>query len=91
MNHVSIIIIIIIIIIKKIKTKIKKGKAIVKRERKRVCIERFLFFYFLLFASFSDLWKSDCRIFSEEKAKFIHASRATRGYQNHGVLSNSTR
>ena len=35
--------------------------------------------------------KSDRRFSSEQKAKSVHASRATRGYQNLGVSSNSTR
>ena len=40
----------------------------------------YLFIYFLV--SFSDLWKLDRRFSSELKAKLIHATRATRGYQN---------
>ena len=47
-------------------------------------------FYFLFFVSFSELWKSDHRISSEQEAKFIHASKTTRGHQNLRVLSNST-
>ena len=46
-------------------------------------------FYFLFFVSFLELWKSDHRISSEQEAKFIHASRTTRGHQNLGVSSNS--
>ena len=48
-------------------------------------------FYFFLFASFSDLRKSDRRFSSGLKAKLIYATRATRGHQNLGVSSNSTR
>ena len=59
-----------------------------ERERER---EGDLFLFFLLFASFLDLRKLDCRILSKQKAKFIHASRATRGYQNLRVSSNSMR
>ena len=40
---------------------------------------------------FSDLRLSDGRNWSEQEAKLIHASRATRGYQNIGVSSNSKR
>ena len=53
--------------------------------------ERNFFFFFFLFASFSDLRKSDRRFSSGLKAKLIHATRATRGHQNLGVSSNSTR
>ena len=42
-------------------------------------------FYFFLFASFSDLRKSDRRFSSGLKAKLIHGTRATRGHQNLGV------
>ena len=51
----------------------------------------FFFFFFLLFDSFSDLRKSDRRFSSGLKAKFIYPTRATRGHQNLGVSSNSTR
>ena len=53
--------------------------------------ERENIFFFLLFASFSDLRKSDNRFLSGLKAKLIYATRATRGHQNLGVSSNSTR
>ena len=54
--------------------------------------ERDIFiFIFLFFISFSVLWKSDRRFLSGLKAKLIHIARATRGHQNLGVLSNSTR
>ena len=46
-------------------------------------------FFFLLFVSFSDLRKSDRRFLLKQKAKLIHAMRATRGHQNLSVLSNS--
>ena len=45
----------------------------------------------LMFWFFSDLRLSDGQNWSEQKVKLIHASRATRGYQNIGVSSNSTR
>ena len=44
-----------------------------------------------MFWFFSDLRLSDSQNWSEQKAKLIHASRATLGYQNFGVPSNSTR
>ena len=44
-----------------------------------------------MFWFFSDLLLSDGQIWSEHEAKLIHASRATREYQNFGVLSNSMR
>ena len=44
-----------------------------------------------MFWFFSDLWLSDGQNWSEKKVELIHASRATRGYQNIGVSSNSTR
>ena len=51
----------------------------------------FLFIFISFFASFSDLRKSDCRFSSRLKAKLIHIVRATCGYQNLKVSSNSTR
>ena len=54
-------------------------------------MERFLFLFFLLFISFSDLQKSDHRFSSELKVKLIHAARATPGYQNLEFSSNSMR
>ena len=48
-------------------------------------------FYFFLFTSFSDLRKSDRRFSSGLKAKLMYVMRATRGHQNLGVSSNSTR
>ena len=47
--------------------------------------ERFFFYFFSLFISFSYLRKSDCRFSSGLKAKLIYATRATRGYQKVGV------
>ena len=44
-----------------------------------------------MFWFFSDLRLFDGQNWSEQKVKLIHASRATSGYQNIGVLSNSTR
>ena len=54
-------------------------------------IENFKFFFISFFVSFSDLQKSDRRFSSGLKAKLIYATRATRGHQNLGVSSNSTR
>ena len=48
-------------------------------------------YIFSLFTSLSDLRKSDRRFSSGLKAKLIHATRVTRGHQNLGVSSNSTR
>ena len=53
--------------------------------------ERDFSFYFYLFSSFLDLRKSDSRFSSGLKAKLIYATRATRGHQNLGISSNSTR
>ena len=44
-----------------------------------------------MFWFFSNLRLSDGQNWSEQEAKLIHASRATRGYQNFGVSSNSMR
>ena len=52
---------------------------------------REFYFFFLLFTSFSDLRKSDCKFSSGLKAKLIYMTRATCGHQNLGVSSNSTR
>ena len=48
-------------------------------------------FFFLLFASFSDLQKSDHRFSSGLKEKLIYAKRATREHQKVGVSTNSVR
>ena len=50
-----------------------------------------IFSFFSLFASFSDLRKSDRRFSSGLKANLIYAMRATRGNQNLGFSSNSVR
>ena len=75
---------------RKKKDKIKKRKD-TDDVRERAWMREIFIFIYLLFASFSDLRKSDSRFSSRLKAKLIHAARATRGYQNHGVSSNSTR
>ena len=62
-----------------------------RRERKGAWRENIIFHFFLLFVSFSDLRKSDCKFLSGLKAKLIYATRATRGHQNLGVSLNSTR
>ena len=84
-------IIIIIIIIIFFKKKIKRGQngrrgGSVERERLRG-----FYFFISFFVSFSDLWKLDRRFSSRLKAKLIHATRATCGYQNLRVSSNSMR
>ena len=53
--------------------------------------EIFLFLFFLLFVSFSDLRKSDRRFSSGLKEKLIYEMRATRGHQKVGVSTNSMR
>ena len=44
-----------------------------------------------MFWFFSDLRLSDGHNWSDQETKLIHASQATREYQNLGVSSNSTR
>ena len=53
--------------------------------------ERYFLFYFLLFVSFSDLWKSDRRFLSEQKAKLVYATKATHRYQNLSISSHFKR
>ena len=61
-------------------------------EGEKGSVEReYYFHFFLLFVSFSDLRKSDRKFLSGQKEKLIYATRATRGHQNLGVSSNSTR
>ena len=50
----------------------------------------FYILFFLFFVFFLDLQKSDRRFSSEQKAKLIYPTRATRGHQNLGVSSNYT-
>ena len=47
--------------------------------------ERLSFNFFSLFVSFSDLRKSDCSNSSGQERKVFYATRATRGYQKHGI------
>ena len=82
-NNIIIIIINIIIIIKWKKKFNQKGEW--RREE-----GEYIFYFFLIFASFSDLRKLDRRFSSGLKAKLIYTTRATRGHQNLGVSSNST-
>ena len=58
----------------------KKGGGIIRVRENNVLREIF-YIFFLLFASFSNLWKSDCRISSKQEVKLIHAARGTRGYK----------
>ena len=53
--------------------------------------ERFFIFIFILFASLSDLRKSDRRFSSEYKAKLDYATRATHRYQYLSISSNFKR
>ena len=81
---------IIIIILKKNQNHQKDGR----ERREREALEREgenYFLFFLLFASFSDLRKSDLKFSSGLKAKLINATRATRGHQKVGVSTNSVR
>ena len=73
------------------KKKSSKGAERACVERKRAAVREDFIFIFFLFASFSDLRKSDGRFLSGLKAKLNYATRATRGHQNLGVSSNSTR
>ena len=68
------------------KKKTIKGKLSNKNDRGQIeRATRFLFFLFLLFASFSDLWKSDRRISLGKERKVLYATRAMRGYQKHRI------
>ena len=51
--------------------------------------EFYLFFSF--FVSLIDLWKSNRRFSSNQKAKLDYATRATRRYQYLNILSNFKR
>ena len=51
----------------------------------------YFYFYFSSLRFFLRFKESDRRFSSGMKEKLIHAARATRGYQNLGVSSNSTR
>ena len=53
--------------------------------------EIFLFLFFLLFVSFSDLRKSDRRFSLGLKVKLIYAMRATHGHRKVGVSTNFVR
>ena len=74
-------IIIIIIIVKKKRDKNHKGGTLCEDGRRG---EREILIFFL-FASFSDLRKSDRRFSPGLKTKLIYAMRATRRHQNIGV------
>ena len=89
-NNIIIIIINIIIIIKR--KKIIKRRGGERRERESALErENIYFLFFLFFASFSDIRKSDCRFLSGLKEKLIYAMRVTRGHQKVGVSTNSVR
>ena len=47
--------------------------------------KNYFFFVFILFASFSDLRKSDRRNSSGKERKVLYATRATRGYKKHWI------
>ena len=73
--------------LKKIKKKKIKSKwhGETDRRGRRVREDFFFFFFFLLFSYFSDLRKSDRRNSSGQERKVLYATRATRGYQKHGI------
>ena len=50
-----------------------------------------IFILYFLFVSFSDLQNSDCRYSSEQKAKLVNATRATRRYQKLSISSHFKR
>ena len=66
-------------------------EAIFVRWMERERLRDIFILFFLLFASFSNLRKSDRRFSSGLKAKLIYAMRATRGHQKVGVSKNSVR
>ena len=77
---------IIIIIIKKNKSPTARdGRTERWREGETI------FILYFLFVSFSDLRKSDRRFLSEQKAKLVYATRATRRYQKLSISANSKR
>ena len=49
--------------------------------------KRTYFYFYFLFASFLDLWKSDRRFSSEQKAKLDYAMRVMHKYQYLNILS----
>ena len=53
--------------------------------------EEKIFIFFILFTSFSYLWKSDRTFSSEKKAKLDYATRAMHRYQYLSVSSNFKR
>ena len=53
--------------------------------------ERVIRFFFSLFISFSDIRKQDRRFLSEQKAKFVYATRTTRRYQKLSISSHFKR
>ena len=63
-----------------------------QKEGKRTLQRRIVFFFkfFLLFVSFSDLWKFDRRNLSGQERKVLYATRATRGYQKHGIFTENS-
>ena len=74
----------------KIKEKSKRRRELFGSETESVERDIFLF-YFIFFAYLSDLRKLDHRFSLGLKAKLIYVTRATRGHQNLGVSSNSTK
>ena len=78
----------IIIIIKRKTINQRKGEG---ASGERESLRKIFLFFISLFASFSDLQKSDHRFSSGLKAKLIYAMRATRGDQKVGVSKNSVR
>ena len=70
------------------KKKSKWGRGKASGEERALERELFYFFFSLLFFRST---KIGSRFSSGLKAKLIYATRATRGHQNLGVSSNSTR
>ena len=71
--------------------KIKQKEEPAGEREESVLREMFLFLFFLIFAYFSDLRKSDHRFSSGLKAKLIYAMRATCGHQKVGISTNFAR
>ena len=56
-----------------------------RRRTERREVREIFFNLFILFVSFSDLWKSDHRNSSGKERKVFYATRATREYQKHEI------
>ena len=74
-SHLKIIIIIIV-----------KREELEQKETERACRRESDKIFIFLFISFSDLRKSDRRFSSGQERKVLYVTRATCGYQKHGIL-----